>query len=81
MKNKKVLIFSVIVLIVFAIILGVIKIYNSYLFNKDGTISNPHVEVIEHLKSIENMEERNKQINHAISFNIITKEEANELFY
>lgn len=80
MKNKKVLMFSVMVLVIFAIILGVIKIYNSYLFNKDGTISNPHTEVIEHLKSIENIEERQKQINHALNSNIITKEEVNELY-
>ncbi|MDO5556680.1 MAG: hypothetical protein Q4G05_00320 [Clostridia bacterium] len=80
MKNKKVAIIVIIAIIVVAVIVGIIKIYSSYLFNEDGTISNAHTEVIEHLKSINDVEERQKQIEHAVSSNIITTEEANELY-
>lgn len=80
MKNKKILIIVVIVVILCAIVVGGINFYSTHLFNKDGTISNPSEEVIEHLKSIENADERKTQINHALNNNMITQEQANELY-
>lgn len=80
MKNKKILIISLIIIIICAIGFGVYKVRDSYLFNEDGTISDAHAELIEHLKSIENKEERKKQVDFSLEYNIITQEEANELY-
>lgn len=80
MKNKKVLIIVVVIIIVLAVIMGIIKIYNSYLFSQDGTISDGHDELIEHLQNIDDEAERKNQIDYSVEQNIITQEEANELY-
>lgn len=80
MKNKKNLIIAIGVIIILAIAFGVFKIYDSYIFNEDGTLSDGHTELIEHLKNIEDEEERKKQIDFSLESNIITQEEANELY-
>lgn len=80
MKNKKLLIISVIVIILVAIIFGVYKIYSLYLFNQDGIITDGHQELIEHLKNIENKDERKNQINFSVEYNLISQEEANTLY-
>lgn len=80
MKNKKALIILLIVLILLAVILGGYKIATSYLFNEDGTISDGHADLIEHLKSVEDTEERKRQIDFSLEQNIITQEEAANLY-
>lgn len=80
MKNKKVIIIFIICLIILAILFATFKIYNSYMFNDDGTLSDGHTELIEHLKSVKDKEERKKQIDFSLESNIITQEEANELY-
>lgn len=80
MKNKKVLIIGIVIIIICAIIFGTYKVRDSYMFNEDGTISDAHGELIEHLKSIEDKEERKKQVDFSLEYNIITQEEANELY-
>lgn len=80
MKNKKLLIISVIVIILVAIIFGTYKIYSSYLFNQDGIITDEHQELIEHLKNIENKDERKNQIDFSVEYNLISQEEANTLY-
>lgn len=80
MKNKKLLIIIVSVIILLAIILGGYKVYTSSLFNEDGKISDGHAQLIEHLKSIEDKEERKKQIDFSIQSNIITQQEADLLY-
>lgn len=80
MKNKKLLIIIVSVILLLAIILGVYKVYTSVLFNEDGKISDGHSQLIEHLKSIEDKEERKKQIDFSIQSNIITQQEADLLY-
>lgn len=77
MKNKKVVI---LVIVLLAIILASIKIYNSYLFNEDGTLSDAKTQLIEHLQNIEDEEERKKQVDFSVESNIITKQEAAELY-
>lgn len=79
MKNKRIIV-AVIVILICAVAFGIYKVYDSYLFNQDGTIVDGHKELIEHLKNIEDEEERKKQIDFSIEQNIITKEEANELY-
>jgi len=76
MKNKK------IIIIICAVGFGILKArYNpNYLYNQDGTIVDGHQELIEHLKSIEDAEERKKQVDFSLEQNIITPEEANELY-
>lgn len=80
MKNKKIIIIAIIIVIVTAIVFGVYKIYDSYLFNEDGTVADGHKDLIDHLKSIEDKEERKKQVDFSLEQNIITQKEANEIY-
>ncbi len=81
MKSKKtVIIIAIICLVILAILLATFEVYNSYIFNNDGTLSDAHTQVIEHLKNVKNKEERKKQIDFSVESNIITQEEANELY-
>ena len=77
MKNRK---WIIIIIVLLGIVFASIKIYNSYIFNEDGTLSDAKTQLIEHLKSIEDKEERKKQIDFSVESNIITKQEANELY-
>lgn len=77
MKNKKVLL---IVIIILAIILGAFKICSSYLFDDNNKIVDGKSELINHLKSIEDKDERKTQIDYSVQQNIITQDEANELY-
>ena len=80
MKNKKVLIIIIVVIVLLAVILGVYKARTSFLFNEEGKIEDGHSQLIEHLKSIEDEEERRKQIDFSLQSNIITQKEANLLY-
>lgn len=80
MKNKKMLIIAIICIIILAIFFAILKIRNSYLFNEDGTLSDGHTELIQHLKDIEDKEKRKNQIDFSLESNIITQEEANQLY-
>ena len=77
MKNKTLLL---IVIIIFAIILGLFKICSSYLFNDNNKIVDGKSELINHLKSIEDKDERKEQIDYSVEQNIITQDEANQLY-
>jgi uncharacterized protein YxeA len=78
MKNKKIIL---VVIIILAVILGTLKICSSYLFNNsDNGITNGKVELINHLQSIEDKDERKNQIDYSVEQNIITQKEANELY-
>lgn len=78
MDNKKKIIIAIVFII--GLVLGGYKIATSYLFNSDGKIIDGKVEVIEHLKSIEDKNERKKQIDFSVEQNIITQNEANDLY-
>ena len=84
MKNRKVLIIiSSIVLVISAIIFGIHKFYSSYMFNEDGTISGSINDVYklyyEQLEKVSG-DDRINLINFGVEQNIITREEAEELF-
>ena len=80
MKNKKILITFIVILIIVAVLFGIYKVYSSHLFDENNSIPNGKLELIEHLKSIEDSEERKKQIDFCLEYNSITQEEANELY-
>ncbi len=80
MKNKKILIISIVIIIICAIGYGIYRLYNSYLFSEDGSISDGHADLINALKSVEDEEERKRQIDFSLESNLITKKEANELY-
>lgn len=83
MNNKKVMIIVILViLIIVAISFGIFKARHdeNYLYNEDGTITDGKSELLNHLKSIEDSNERKKQIDFSVEYNIITQEEANELY-
>lgn len=79
MKNKKILIGILILIILCAIGFAVYKYRSSYLFSEDGSIVDGHQDLINHLEKIENAEEKTKQIDFSLEQNLITVEEANEL--
>lgn len=83
MNNKKIIIIIILViLVIVAIGFGVFKATHNenYLYNQDGTITDGKSELINHLKSIEDTNERKKQIDFSVQQNIITQQEANELY-
>ena len=83
MNNKKVIISIILViLVIVALGFGIFKATHNenYLYNQDGTIPNGKGALINHLKSIEDTNERKNQIDFSLQQNIITQEEANELY-
>ncbi len=82
MKNKKLMIIIFIILAICAIGFGLFRATHNpnYLYNEDGTISDGHQDLIEHLKSVEDDVERKKQVDFSLEQNIITQEEANKLY-
>lgn len=83
MNNKKIIIVvMLVILIIGAISFGIFKATHNenYLYNEDGTIVDGKKELINHLKSIEDANERKKQIDFSVQQNIITIQEANELY-
>ena len=83
MNSKKMLvIIAVVILLVCAVVFGIYKATHNedYLYDSNGNIINGREELIEHLKDIEDTEERKKQIDFSVESNIITQEEANELY-
>jgi len=82
MKNKKFIIIFIVIVIAVAVVFGIFMATHNpnYLYNEDGKIEDGHEELIEHLKEIEDTEERKKQIDFSLEQNIITKEEAEKLY-
>lgn len=83
MKNKKVIVGIILaVLIIVAIGFGIFKATHNenYLYQKDGTIVDGKKDLINHLKSIDDVNERKKQVDFSVNSNIISQEEANELY-
>ena len=83
MNNKKVIISIILViLVIVAVVFGVFKPTHNenYLYNQDGTVVDKKKDLINRLKSIEDVNERKNQINFSVQQNIITQEEANELY-
>ena len=83
MKNKKIIISIIlIILVIVAIGFGIFKATHNenYLYNQDGTMTDGKSELINHLKSIEDTNERKNQIDFSVQQNIITQQEANELY-
>ena len=83
MNNKKIIVLiAVIVLLVCAVVFGIYKATHNedYLYDSNGNIIDGREKLIEHLKGIEDIEERKKQINFSVESNIITQEEANNLY-
>ena len=83
MKNKKVIVGIILaVLIIVAIGFGIFKATHNenYLYNQDGTITDGKSELINHIKSIEDVNERKNQIDYSVQQNILTQQEANELY-
>ena len=83
MNNKKIIVLiAVIVLLVCAVVFGIYKATHNenYMYDSNGNIVDGREELIEHLRDIEDAEERKKQIDFSVESNIITQGEANELY-
>lgn len=83
MNNKKTIVIVLLVfLVVCAIGFGIFKATHNenYLYNQNGTVVDGKSELINHIKSIEDANERKNQIDFSVQQNIITQEEANELY-
>ncbi len=79
-KNKKIIVGFISVIVIIAILFGIYKVCSSYLFEDKDSISDSKVQLIDKLKGIENAEERKNQIDFSVEHNILTQEEANELY-
>ena len=83
MNNKKaIIIIILVILVIVAVGVGIFKSTYSenYLYNENGTITDGKSELINHLKSVEDTNERKSQIDFSVQQNIITQQEANELY-
>lgn len=78
--NKKYIIIAISIIIIIAVLFGIYKIASSYLFENGTEIPDAKLELIEHIKSIEDDEERKNQIDYNVEQNLITQQEANELY-
>ncbi len=80
MKKWKKYIIILVIVIIGGIVLGIYNVRSLYFFNENNKISNGKTDVIEHIKSIENTTERTKKIDFFVDKNIITRQEADELY-
>lgn len=82
MKNKKTIIIVLIILIICAVCFAIFKVTHNpnYLYDEEGTIVDGHKDLLNHLKEIEDSEERKKQIDFSVEQNLITQEEANNIY-
>ena len=83
MNNKKVVIGIILaILVIVAIGFGIFKATHNeeYLYNQDGTVVDGKKDLIENIKKIENSEERKTKIDFSVEHNILTQQEANELY-
>lgn len=78
--KKKYLIIAITIIILVAILYGIYTVLTSYLFNEDWTIPDGHAALIETIKNTSDTDRRKKSIDDALGFNLITQEEANELY-
>lgn len=76
---KKYLVFIIFVIIFIAIVIGVNISNNSYIYQEDGTIQDSNGELVNHLRDINNIEEKKNQVQFFLEYNLLTNEEAEEL--
>lgn len=75
MKNKKILIIFLVAIILFAILIAILKpVYDTYVFRNLNK-----KELLESLENIEDLEERNAQIDSALERKWITSKEAENI--
>ncbi len=79
MMKKKIIVF-ILAIVIIAICIGVYDVLNSYLFDKDGKIIDSHEELIQHLKDIDDDNERKKQIDYVLEQNLLTEIEAKDIY-
>ena len=82
MNNKKIIISIILViLVIVAIGFGIFKATHNenYLYNQDGTITDGKSELINHLKSIEDTNESDINVQEKININTATKDELTSL--
>lgn len=77
--KKKYFIIATIIIIILGITMGIINVMSSHLFNLDGSIYNNDNILYEHLKNLEDGEEKKNQIYFWLQCNDITEEQAQEL--
>ena len=72
---------AIIVILIVASILGVAGYYilSTNLWTADGRIEDGHAEAINHLKNIEDSQEKENQVNFFLNSNKITQEDADEI--
>ena len=78
--NKKYIVIAIVIMLIIAICFGIYKIASTYIFEKGEGIQNSHEELLNHIKGIEDGKERQNQIEYSINQNLISEQEANELY-
>ncbi len=83
MKNKKIAIAFIIIVLITAILTGIYKIMTSYAFkgrpNQEIKIDDGDNKLINHLNKIENNEEKKEKVQWYLEANKITEQEAKEI--
>lgn len=77
--HKRYMILVILIIIFIAIIIGIKISNNSYIYEEDGTIQDSHGELIDHLKNLNNIEEKRNQVQFFLEYNLLTNEEAEEI--
>lgn len=81
MKNKKIVLIIVIILVISAIAFAIYEFYTTHLIDINGKLlPDAHEELINHIKNIENNQSKHNMINFFLESNLITQEEANNLY-
>lgn len=79
--NKKVIIGIFIgIIIIGALLYGIYTFFTTNGFTSDGSIQDGKKELINIIKSLDDIDERKRVIDDYVEFNMITQKEANELY-
>lgn len=81
MKNKKLTIMFLIIVIIVATLTGIYKIMNSYMVkeNSEKKIIDGENKLINHIETVEDNQKREQQIELLLENNYITEDEAREI--
>lgn len=80
MKNKKLVIIFIVIVIIAGVLAGIYKIMTSYIFNtKDMKIEHEEEKLVERLKSTKEYEIKEEQVKLFLEAGEITEEEAKEI--
>lgn len=79
MMHKRYMVLVILIIILIAILIGIKISNNSYIYEEDGKIQDSHKELVEHLKNLNNIDDKKNQVQFFLEYNLLTDEEAEEI--